>query len=263
MLPSQGLIIFLTGAGISAESGIPTFRGQEGYWTVGSRHYQPTEMATFSMFSTLPEEVWRWYLYRRSVCRAAAPNAGHLALVELERRLGDRFLLVTQNVDGLHLRAGNSAERTYEVHGNIDYMRCGAACCDTRWPLPEGLEDFANKRPLTEQEAALLRCPECGGWSRPHVLWFDECYDEENFRFHSSRLAAGKAAALVSIGTSGNTNLPLQMGRIVLSRGALLIDINPVRNPFADLALGSGGKWLKSDASQALQQLLTGGAASV
>ncbi|HVV49677.1 MAG TPA: Sir2 family NAD-dependent protein deacetylase, partial [Polyangia bacterium] len=102
-----GPIVFLTGAGISAESGIPTFRGAEGYWRVGSRNYQPTEMAAAAAFARMPEEVWRWYLYRRGVCRAAAPNDAHRALVALERRLGARFLLVTQNVDGLHLRAGS------------------------------------------------------------------------------------------------------------------------------------------------------------
>jgi NAD-dependent deacetylase len=256
MLSSHGLIVFLTGAGISAESGIPTFRGQEGYWTVGSQHYQPTEMATFMMFRRMPEEVWRWYLYRRAVCRAAQPNAGHLALLRLEAALGERFLLVTQNVDGLHLRAGNSPQRTYEVHGNIDFMRCGAACCSDKWPLPPGLEDFADKRALAPAQSALLRCPACGDWARPHVLWFDECYDEENFRFHSSRDAAHKASLLVSIGTSGNTNLPLQMGRIVANRGAALIDINPDHNPFALLARETGGRWLQSSASEGLQRLL-------
>ena len=108
---------------------MPTFRGKEGYWTVGSRNYHPQELATREAFSHMPDEVWRWYLYRRSVCRRAAPNAGHMALVRLEERFGERFALVTQNVDGLHLRAGSSRERTFEIHGNIDYLR---------WPAPEG-----------------------------------------------------------------------------------------------------------------------------
>ena len=112
----SGPLVFLTGAGISAESGIPTFRGPEGYWTVGSREYRPEELATYEAFTRMPDEVWAWYLYRRGVCRAARPNPAHLALVELERALGDRFLLVTQNVDGLHLRAGHSAERVLQIH---------------------------------------------------------------------------------------------------------------------------------------------------
>ena len=116
-------LVFLTGAGISAESGIPTFRGKEGYWTIGSKVYQPQEMATWSNFSQMPAEVWRWYLYRRAICHQAKPNPAHLALADLEARLQSDFTLVTQNVDGLHLRAGNSFDRTYQIHGNIDYMR--------------------------------------------------------------------------------------------------------------------------------------------
>src|SRR5262245_44328807 len=95
-------LVFLTGAGISAESGIPTFRGPEGYWRVGSVNYRPEEMATHAFFVEMPDEVWRWYAMRRDTCRRASPNAAHLALVALEAELGDAFLLVTQNVDGLH-----------------------------------------------------------------------------------------------------------------------------------------------------------------
>jgi NAD-dependent deacetylase len=121
--PQIERLVFLTGAGISAESGIPTFRGEEGYWTIGSKVYQPQEMATWSNFSQMPLEVWRWYLYRRAICHHAEPNPAHLALADLEKNFGDGFTLVTQNVDGLHLRAGNSFARTYQIHGNIDYMR--------------------------------------------------------------------------------------------------------------------------------------------
>lgn len=256
-LRNPGNLVFLSGAGISAESGIPTFRGAEGYWTVGAREYHPQEMATFHAFSQMPEEVWAWYLYRRAVCRAAQPNSAHLALVELERQLGDRFLLVTQNVDGLHLRAGNSPERTYEVHGNIDYFRCGADCCEEKWPLGEGFEPFAKGQKLSAEQQKQLRCPVCGQWARPHVLWFDECYDEPRYRFHSSRTAATHAMALISIGTSGATNLPMQMGKLVAHRGAVLVDINPDSNPFAQMALESGGVWLKSKASEGLARLLS------
>src|SRR5512132_1777567 len=87
----QGRAVVLTGAGISAESGIPTFRGHDGYWVVGSRNYMPQEMATHEMFLRAPHEVWRWYLYRFGGCVVARPNAGHEALVALERALGDRF----------------------------------------------------------------------------------------------------------------------------------------------------------------------------
>lgn len=246
-------LVVLTGAGISAESGIPTFRGREGYWTVGSREYHPQEMATFAMFSEKPEEVWSWYLYRRTVCRGARPNPGHLAVVEMEKLLGERFLLITQNVDGLHLRAGNSRERTYQIHGNIDFARCAAECSTALFPLPEDLPPKPRGEGLTDREREALVCPRCGGRARPHVLWFDECYDEEHFRFHSSLRAAASAGVLLVVGTSGATNLPMQVGQMALSSGATIVDVNPEPNPFSSMAQragsgyflqGSGGAYL-------------------
>lgn len=236
----RGPIVVLTGAGISAESGIPTFRGEDGYWTVGSANYHPTEMATFATFSRMPEEVWRWYLYRRSVCRAAAPNPAHHALVELERSLGDRFLLLTQNVDGLHLRAGNQRARVYEIHGNIDFMRCGDDPASLR-PIPLEIgERWTKESPFTSEARALLSCCDGGHLSRPHVLWFDEYYDEALFHFQSSIEAAVSASLLIVIGTSGSTNLPTQVGAIVARRGAPMIVINSEPSPFSEFAEESG-----------------------
>ena len=251
---SDGTLVVLTGAGISAESGVPTFRGKEGYWTVGSTEYHPQQMATFQMFLRQPEEVWAWYLYRRGVCRGAEPNAGHHAVVQLEQSLGDRFLLLTQNVDGLHLRAGNSEERTFQIHGNIDYARCSKDCgrADGIFALP--VDDLTKEKGegLTDADREKLRC-RCGAWTRPHVLWFDECYDEEHFRFHSSLQAAVEADMLLVVGTSGATNLPMQVGQVALARGATMVDVNPDDNPFARMALqaesgfflqGGGGQFL-------------------
>jgi NAD-dependent deacetylase len=201
---SEGPIVFLTGAGTSTESGIPTFRGPEGYWRVGSRNYQPTEMATARAFSSMPDEVWRWYLHRRAVCLAAAPNAAHAALSQLDARLGDRFLLVTQNVDGLHLRAGGDPDRIYEIHGNIDRCRCVRGCAPLIRPLPDATE------------AAALRCA-CGDRLRPHV-------------------AAQSAAALIVVGTSGATTLPTRMCQMVAARGAPLIVADVEETPFSELA---------------------------
>lgn len=254
-LKQGGPVVFLTGAGISAESGIPTFRGEEGYWSVGSREYRPQELATRHAFSEIPWDVWAWYLYRRQVCRSAQPNRGHTILVELEQWLGERFMLVTQNVDGLHLRCGNSADKTYEVHGNLDYYRCWEDCTTRRFPLEDRFAGFAKGQALTAEEKASLVCPLCGAMARPHVLWFDECYTEETYRYDSSRAAAARAGALVSIGTSGATNLPVQMGYIAAQRGAFLVDINPDSNPFSRLAEESGGKWLRGSASQGLEQI--------
>lgn len=230
-----GTICVLTGAGISAESGIPTFRGKDGYWVLGSRNYTPQEMATHRMFSQRPDEVWRWYLYRFGLCHRFEPNAAHLALVELERGFRDRFHLVTQNIDGLHRRAGSSSERTYCIHGDSAWMRCSKEC---RIGLLE-LADFGQRdvsTPLSEVEQRRLTCPSCGAWMRPHVLWFDECYDEPNYRAESALRAAEQADLLIVIGTSGATNLPSQIGHLCYQRGTPIIDVNPEVNPFADLA---------------------------
>lgn len=230
-LASQGPIVFLTGAGISAESGIPTFRGPEGYWQVGSKNYRAEELATYEAFQEMPEEVWAWYLYRRGVCRAAAPNPAHLALVEAERALGDRFLLLTQNVDGLHLRAGNTIARTYQVHGNIDYLRCEDEHPALR-PVPEALDvAWAKDRKLTKDEIAILKS--CRGkWSRPHVLWFDESYDEPLFRFESSLQASLDASMLIVVGTSGATTLPTYVVAAACKRNIPLVCINMDPSPF-------------------------------
>jgi NAD-dependent deacetylase len=228
----EGSVLVLTGAGISAESGIPTFRGEEGYWVVGSRNYMPQEMATHEMFEEAPDEVWRWYLHRFGICKDARPNAGHEALVALERALGDHFTLVTQNIDGLHRRAGS--ERVHCIHGDAGYVRCASDCGLGRVDLPPIVP--RGSEPLTAAERAALTCPRCGGWLRPHVLWFDECYDEENYRMESALRAAGAADLLLVVGTSGATNLPMQIGQLAWRRGAAMVDVNPEPNPFADMA---------------------------
>jgi len=230
---ARGKVVALTGAGISAESGIPTFRGREGIWVVGSRNYMPQEMATLEMFERHPAEVWRWYLYRFGVCKDASPNEGHAALVALERALGDRFTLVTQNIDGLHRRAGS--QRVFCIHGDAAHVRCADACGIGVVDLPPGLVP-RGPDPLTAAEREVLRCPRCGGWLRPHVLWFDEYYDEENYRMDSALRAAGAADLLLVVGTSGATNMPMQIGRVVFKRGAALVDVNPEENPFAEMA---------------------------
>jgi NAD-dependent deacetylase len=228
-----GRVVALTGAGISAESGIPTFRGQEGFWVVGSRNYVPQEMATLAMFERHPDEVWRWYLLRFGPVRSARPNAAHFALARLEEALGDRFTLVTQNIDGLHRRAGS--HRVHAIHGDAAWVRCAAGCGPELTPLPD-LPPRDAETPLGEADRRALTCPRCGAWLRPHVLWFDECYDEANYRMESTLQAAAAADLLLVVGTSGATNLPMQVGRIAFSRGAAIVDVNPEENPFAHLA---------------------------
>jgi NAD-dependent deacetylase len=250
-------VTVLTGAGISAESGIPTFRGPEGYWTIGSRNYHPEEMATHAMFSLRPDEVWKWYLYRLSVCSHARPNPGHMALVEMERRLGDRFTLITQNVDSLHLRAGSSPERTLQIHGNVFYMRCVDECAGRIYPLPLQLLPRDKSQDLTAADRSLLSCPDCGGGTRPHVLWFDESYDEHYFRFDSALAVAANTDLLIIAGTSGATTLPNIIAGTVYRKGKTIIDININENPFSDMARSSmGGEFLNQTCSEGLSRML-------
>ncbi len=250
-------LTLLTGAGISAESGIPTFRGPEGYWTVGSKEYHPQEMATWDMFSRAPLEVWKWYLYRMGVCSRAKPNRGHLALVEMERLFQEHFTLITQNVDNLHLRAGNSPERTFQIHGNIFFMRCADECRETLYPLPAGVSAKSKDQDLTADEIELLKCPACGGATRPHVLWFDESYNEVHFKFESSLKAAAQTDLLIIVGTAGATNLPNQVAALARQAGAVLVDINIEANPFSRLALsGSKGFFLQESSGTALENIL-------
>jgi NAD-dependent deacetylase len=267
----DGLVVVLTGAGISAESGIPTFRGPEGYWTVGSKVYMPEEMATRATFERIPEELWRWYLYRLGVCWKAEPNPAHLALVRLETALQDRFILITQNVDGLHLRAGNSPARTFQIHGNINLVRCSAGCDPAtrpvpdeirqRWPAPPADrrgDDLAESPSLTDADRRLLTCPNCGNWLRPHVLWFDEYYDEQNYCFERSLAAADRAALLLVVGTSGATNLPNQVAERAYRNGAAIGLVDPNASPFSRLAerRGRRGHWERGPAGRGLPPIV-------
>ncbi|MEO0326349.1 MAG: Sir2 family NAD-dependent protein deacetylase [Myxococcota bacterium] len=248
-------VLVLTGAGISAASGIPTFRGPEGYWRVGSRNYRPEELATRAAFEAMPDEVWSWYLYRRGVCRRAAPNEAHHALAALEERLGTRFRLVTQNVDGLHARAGHDPARLYAIHGSIDLMRPvgGGAVV----PIPEAVPiDWPKTRALGPAERALLVHE--GERTRPHVLWFDESYDEAHFRFESTLRAAAAACLVMVVGTSGATTLPLHVGRLAAQRGTPLLVVNPEPNPFvAMLEAGAPGAFVQGTATEAVPALCT------
>lgn len=249
-------VTVLTGAGISAESGIPTFRGPEGYWTLGSKVYMPEEVATLAMFKQHPREVWEWYLYRLGVCLHADPNDGHKALVQMENHLGDRFTLITQNIDNLHIRAGNSLDRTFQIHGNINFTRCSEACNSELDLLADELKILREQKSLNNKELELLHCQSCGGWLRPQVLWFDEYYDEEHFRFDSSLQVAASTDLLIIVGTSGATALPNHIVSLVQQKNGTIIDINPEENPFSDMAKSSpDGMFINLSSSQVLPQL--------
>ena len=209
-------MVVLTGAGISAESGIPTFRGPEGFWTVGSKNYHPMELATYYTFSKMPGIVWNWYHYRRELCANAFPNASHYAIASLENVFLNskrRFHLVTQNIDGLHLRAGSSPEMTYQIHGNINFMRCFKDCSDRIYLIPQE----TTKLPV---------CPLCGQLARPHVLWFDESYNEHFYKYTSTLRLTNECDLLIIIGTTLRTSLPYQLAVTAEERNIPIIFID-------------------------------------
>lgn len=246
-LPNRANIMVLTGAGISAESGIPTFRGEEGYWVVNSKEYRPTELARQSAFWGAPQSIWEWYLYRRFICNSAQPNTAHYDLVTLAGRLGDRFHLITQNVDGLHTRAGN---QTLEVHGNINKMRCSAQCTDDVVLIPDDLYITNKHQKLNPTQLKQLQCVDCHGWMRPHILWFDEQYDEKWYHFDTALNLAKQADLLISVGTSLSVTLPLIIADLFQSQGKPIIDINPIQTPLSKeipdtlWLQGRASKWL-------------------
>lgn len=215
-LDDDARVLVLTGAGISAESGVPTFRDSNGLW----EQHRFEDVASPEGFARDPALVWRFYSQRRQGVLGVAPNAGHHALVELERRLGDRFLLVTQNVDGLHRRAGS--ERMIELHGHLFTSRC-ARC--SRAP-------FADERLFLEGEPP--RCERCGeGLLRPHIVWFGETLDEVAMaRIDAFMAEAGARLTFVAVGTSGTVYPAAGLVRLAERRGGRtwLVNAEPADN---------------------------------
>ena len=219
-------VVVLTGAGISAESGIPTYRGDEGLW----RNRSPQELATAESFSKNPELVWEWYDSRRAVMKQARPNAGHLAITALERKKRD-FTLITQNIDGLHLVAGT--RNVIELHGSIWEIRC-VKCSrvekNYQVPLPE-------LPPM---------CGTCGEAMRPNTVWFEEMIPME--RIDRSLLAIEECGLLVIVGTSGVVEPAASMGLIAKKSEKPVVEINLEVTPGTGLydasILGKSGEVL-------------------
>lgn len=237
---NKGNITILTGAGISVESGIPTFRGADGYWTVGSVNYQFQDIGTLEFFQHNPIESWRWFLFRKGVCNEAKPNLGHKAIVKLEKYFQDRFRLITQNVDNLHIVAGNSDKRTFQVHGNINKMRCSSECSHDLYDVPNEVQIKTRDHELTSEMEKRLTCPKCQAPTRPHVLWWDESYNEHYFRINSTRKWADNTDLLIIVGTSASANVSCTTMYQVKDRGKAIIDINPEYSPLGDIAKHSG-----------------------
>lgn len=259
-------VVVLTGAGVSAESGIPTFRGSDGFWTVGSENYRPQELATWEKFNEMPHELWRWYQYRWGICRKAEPNPGHYALAELESLIPDGFTLVTQNIDGLHQRAGTNAKNLHEVHGNIHHMRCderieGAClhnvnlCDENNRQRAQATVQMTPVPQENENDETLPVCRSCGVRQRPKILWFDECYNECFFQNNTAMKAVENCDVLLVVGTQLTTNLPSQMvnaGR--LNSKTLVVRIDPLLD-FDDGSM-TGMLHLQAKSGEALPKIV-------
>ncbi len=199
-------VAVITGAGVSAESGIPTFRGADGTWSNANIE----DVATPEGFWRNPKMVWEWYLRRRVEYADAKPNPAHDVIAAMERHYPE-FLLVTQNIDNLHIRAGN--RKVVEIHGNINQARC--ATCQTVFNNPH----------FTWPEEAMIACPKCGAFARPHILWFGEMYDPEHLDQINSFLP--KTDVVLVVGTSGVVTTPVYFALYAKQHGAYIIDINP------------------------------------
>ncbi|HYI95553.1 MAG TPA: NAD-dependent deacylase [Bryobacteraceae bacterium] len=204
LLRSARSVCVLTGAGISAESGIPTFRGPGGLW----RDFRPEELATPQAFAKDPKTVWEWYDWRRQLIAKAEPNAGHLAVA--------KFTIVTQNVDGLHQRAGS--RNVIEVHGSIWKVRCvqcNAETMDERPSLPE----------------LPPRC-ECGGLLRPGVVWFGEGLSMRVW--DNAEKAVCASEILLVVGTSAVVHPAASLAPMAKLSGATVVEINPDETALSD-----------------------------
>jgi NAD-dependent deacetylase len=203
-------VTVLTGAGVSAESGVPTFRdAQTGLWA----KFSPEELATPRAFRRDPRLVWEWYEWRRKLVADAKPNPAHLALAEMEK-LFPRFHLITQNVDGLHHRAGS--RRVIELHGNIMRTKCF-----DEGTLVSTWKDTGDVPP---------KCPACGGLLRPDVVWFEEPMPEAEMEQAST--ASTTCDVFFSIGTSAVVYPAAALPSEALRSGAALVEINPQPTPF-------------------------------
>jgi len=206
-------VLVLTGAGVSAESGVPTFRGPGGLW----RQYRPEDLATEEAFARDPSLVWEWYAWRRETIAPLRPNDAHRAIAVLEGRTPE-FLLATQNVDGLHATAGSS--RMVELHGTIWSLRCTGCrreAEDRRVPLPE----------------LPPRC-ECGALLRPGVVWFGEALPQE--ALERAFEAARAAEVVLVVGTSSLVYPAAALPQVARAAGAFVIEVNPEATPLSETA---------------------------
>jgi NAD-dependent deacetylase len=222
-------VAVLTGAGVSAESGVPTFRGAGGLW----RQNRAENLATPEAFARDPKLVWEWYNWRRSVLAEVKPNPGHFALAEIEKR-SRKFTLITQNVDGLHELAGS--RNVLRLHGsiwNVRCLACGRETTDRRVPLPE----------------IPPKC-ECGGMMRPGVVWFGEALPTDVWQ--TAEGAARAADLFLVIGTSAVVYPAASLAQVAKSSGARVVEINIAETPLTDTI----DEFLQGPSGELLPQLI-------
>jgi NAD-dependent deacetylase len=201
-LSDSNSIVFFTGAGISSESGIPTFRGKEGLWN----EFKPEELANFNAFMRNPELVWEWYTYRKKIVHEAQPNPAHLTIAEMQNHFKD-VTVVTQNVDNLHRRAGS--KRIFELHGNIERNFC------------INCKKFQNEE--LDFSKGVPKC-ECGGLIRPDVVWFGEYLPED--QFHGGEKASINSDVFFVVGTSAVVYPAAGLVYTAKASGATIVEIN-------------------------------------
>lgn len=224
-LQSAKKIVFFTGAGISAESGIPTFRGENGIWN----KMKPEELANFDAFMRNPDLVWQWYQHRRDIVNKVQPNAGHIAIAALEKFY--EVTVVTQNIDNLHRRAGST--KIFELHGNIEKNYC--INCHTIYNLPD-----------LETAGGVQKCKNCGGLIRPDVVWFGEMLPQNEFS--DGEKAAEWSDICFVVGTSAVVYPAAYIPISAKQGGSYIVEINiePTElSRFADYSIfGKSGEIL-------------------
>ena len=213
-------VLVLTGAGVSAESGIPTFRGKDGYW----RNLDPAKLATPEAFARDPQLVWEWYRERRERIRHAQPNAAHEAIAKLAQHT-EEFLLVTQNVDDLHARAGIPAQKMVRIHGDIFITRCSR--CE--------FKRFEHEHEY-EQEHEIPRCSQCTALMRPGVVWFGEQLPWNELQRVESYLDGAACDVVIVAGTTATFGYIIDWALRASQNGAELIEVNPDETPLSRFA---------------------------
>src|SRR6516164_7612634 len=211
-------VLVLTGAGVSAESGIPTFRGKDGYW----RNLDPTKLATADAFTRDPQLVWDWYRERRQRISDARPNAAHKAIAQLAQCTDD-FLLVTQNVDDLHARGGTPAQKMVQIHGDIFVTRCSRC-------------EFERYDPQQEPEKGLRKCSQCTALMRPGVVWFDEQLPWNEVVRVETFVASGACDVVIVAGTTATFGYIIEWALRGSRDGGELIEVNPEGTPLSRFA---------------------------